>query len=140
MVKERLGELAILRVRNSLAAPANASQPTRPAGDWYSSAESAARLNIREDTLLRRLDLPENRRRYGYPRWDGFQWWLSSFAIEPETYAAYMATMPAYEPLEELLPPWCVRQGQSMAPRDARTDREREALLRRATGPSPSDG
>lgn len=138
-VRQRLAELAVLEVRARRGRPSSSQGEHQPVlGSWFSLAHAAARLELREDTLNRRLDRPENRRRYGYPRWDGYQWWLSSPMVEPETSATFLAALPDREPLEELLPDWCIREGHTKAPRDAETDEERVALRRR--GPLPQRG
>ena len=97
-------------------------------GTWYSLKAAAPRLGLREEALADRLHNHKDRRRLGYPRWDGYQWWISSLAIEPATSAAFLATLPAHEGVPELLPDWCTREGQDRAPREAHTDAERLAL------------
>jgi len=132
----RLGELALLELGR--ARPAAENLPSRSfLGSWYTVGQAAGRIEVRVDTLLRRLEQFDHRRRLGYPQWDGYQWRFSSLAVEPETSAAFLATLPEHEPLEDLLPDWCVREGQSLAPRDAQTDGERQDLRRRARGAAP---
>lgn len=138
-VRERLAALAVAKSRRMRAFPANSSteSPAPLVGGWYNLARAASRLEIREDTLLRRIDRAENRRRLGYPSWDGYQWKFPSLAVEPETSAMFLARLPEREPLEELLPDWCIREGHSKAPREAKTEEEREALRRRAGHSAP---
>lgn len=134
--RTRLAELAMLEIGRGR--PTDADRPARPVfGAWYTVGQAASRLEVRVDTLLRRLEQFENRRRLGYPQWDGYQWRFASLAVEPETSAGFLATLPEHEPLEDLLPDWCVREGQSRAPRDAQTDEERRALRRRALDAAP---
>ncbi len=109
-----------------------------PSGEWLGLRAAAARLGIREEVLSERLHRPADRRRYGYPRWDGYQWWFSSLAIDPSTSAAFLASMPTHEGVPELLPDWCIREGQERAPRDAKTDEERIALRWPKLAPQPS--
>lgn len=97
-------------------------------GNWYSIEIAAPRLGIQEDVLAKRLHHHEHRRRFGYPRWDGYRWMFSSLMVDPATSAAYLASMPAHEGVPELLPDWCIREGQTRAPRDAKTEEERLAL------------
>lgn len=135
-LRDRLAKLAIDNVRDTAAGAPSNPPPARPTGVWYTLSETAARLVIGDDTLLRRLDHHEHRRRLGYPHWDAYRWHFSSLAVEPETSAKFLAALPEHEPLEELLPDWCIREGQMKAPRDARSEEERHTLLRRAD-PSP---
>ncbi|HET7552347.1 MAG TPA: hypothetical protein VFK04_13745 [Gemmatimonadaceae bacterium] len=130
-LRDHVAKLAIDNVKEAVAgAPANPPS-ARPAGVWYTLSETAARLVIGDETLRRRLDHHEHRRRLGYPHWDAYQWHFSSLAIEPETSAKFLAALPEHEPLEELLPDWCIREGHGKAPRDARSQEERRTLLRR---------
>jgi hypothetical protein len=129
-VRERLVVLAqtelARRDRDQVALPVF-DQPAT-SGTWYSIKEAAPRLGLREDVLTQRLRNHADRRRLGYPRWDGYQWWISSLAIDPATSAAFLATLPAHEGVPELLPDWCTREGQDRAPREAHTDDKRLAL------------
>jgi hypothetical protein len=51
------------------------------------------------------------RRLYGWPFWDGHQWWFSFEAIDSATRTAHVAQLPVAEPVafREMLPPWCER-------------------------------
>lgn len=104
------------------------NDPAVSGGTWYSIELAAPRLGIQEDVLAKRLHHHEHRRRFGYPRWDGYRWMFSSLMVDPATSAAYLASMPAHEGVPELLPDWCIREGQTRAPRDAKTEEERLAL------------
>jgi len=112
--------------------PAGDSPHSAPVGDWYSGPRAAARLQMPWRTLRGRLHLAEHRRRYGYPRWDGYEWKFASLAIEPSTAASFAAALPDVEPLEELLPDWCIRAGHANPPRDAEDEGERRLLMRGA--------
>lgn len=103
-----------------------------PVGEWYTGPRAAGRLGLHWTTLKDKLRHYEHRRRYGYPHWTGHEWRFSSLAIEPATAVAFAASLPAHEPLEELLPVWCMREGHTRAPREALDETERAVLSRRA--------
>lgn len=131
-VRERLVDLTTTELDARRRVPDTyAAAAVPPTGRWYTLPEAAARLGIGSVTLLRRLERPEHRRRLGYPQWDGRQWRFPSPVLDPDTFAAALAALPDQEPLEELLPDWCIRDGREMAPQDARTEEERATLRRR---------
>jgi hypothetical protein len=81
-------------------------------GAWIDVSEAARILGLQRPTLTDRLKLPEYRLLYGWPFWDGHQWWFSSVALAPDTRVEFLARMPKQEPAAHvvILPPWCVRQ------------------------------
>jgi hypothetical protein len=73
--------------------------------------EASRRLKISAKSLKERLREVKFRRLYGWPWWDGHQWWFSPAALDPIQRAAYMAQLPFDEPAthQDMLPPWCQR-------------------------------
>lgn len=73
--------------------------------------EASRRLKVSAKMLKERLREVRFRRLYGWPWWDGHQWWFSPAALDPMERAANMASLPYDEPAAYLamLPPWCER-------------------------------
>lgn len=87
--------------------------PARPVtGALVDINEAAMVLGLRRETLTERVKLPQYRYLYGWPFWDGHQWWFSSPAIDPGTRAEFLARLPKHEPDAHvaMLPAWCARQ------------------------------
>jgi hypothetical protein len=88
-------------------------------GAWVDVSEGARVLGLQRATLTERLKLPEYRYLYGWPHWDGHQWWLSTQALDPATRVEFLARLPQREPDAHvaMLPSWCSRQpGAADAP------------------------
>jgi len=108
---DRIHELTIERIdRIVVASPAPAKSPS---GVWLDIAGAAGILNLRRATLTDRLKQYKYRQLYGWPFWDGHQWWFSSMAVDPATRAESLATLPAREPIAHaaMLPEWCEQHG-----------------------------
>ena len=108
---DKVWELTIERIdRMVYEAPTPARVPT---GIWIDIAEAARILNLQRATLTDRLKQCKYRQLYGWPFWDGHQWWFSSRAVDPATRAEFLATLPAREPIAHvvMLPEWCERNG-----------------------------
>lgn len=93
-----------------------ASAPQAPSravtGAWVDISEAARVLGLQRPTLTERLKAAEYRYLYGWPHWDGHQWWFSTHAIDPATRVEFLARLPKREPDAHvaMLPPWCSRQ------------------------------
>lgn len=108
---DRIHELTIERIdRMVFETPKPARLPT---GTWIDIADAARILNLQRGTLTDRLKQRKYRHLYGWPFWDGHQWWFSSSAVDPATRAEFLATLPAQEPMAHvvMLPEWCERNG-----------------------------
>lgn len=79
---------------------------------WLDINEAARVLVLHRATLTERVKLPEYRYLYGWPYWDGHQWWFSPTALDPATRVEFLARLPKREPDAHvaMLPTWCVRQ------------------------------
>ena len=108
-----LGEISerVIEVLDRRACLPAAPRPTI-AGAWVDLPEAARILGLQRATLTERLKAPEYRHLYGWPHWDGHQWWFSSAALDPAARAEFMARLPGREPAAHaaMLPPWCRRQ------------------------------
>lgn len=108
-----LGALSDL-VIESLDRASCVASTTIPAtsGAWIDVSEAARVFSLQRATLTERLKLPDYRHLYGWPHWDGHQWWFSSVALNPDTRIEFLARLPKREPDAHvaMLPPWCVRQ------------------------------
>ena len=71
--------------------------------------EAARRLGLSAKTLAERLRDPQYRRLYGWPWWDGHQWFFSPAALDPAERAKHLADLPEAEPAAHaaMLPVWC---------------------------------
>lgn len=71
--------------------------------------EASRRLKVSAKKLKERVREVKYRRLYGWPWWDGHQWWFSPAALDPKQRAAQMATLPYDEPRAyvDVLPSWC---------------------------------
>lgn len=87
--------------------------PTRPiTGALVDISEAAMALGLRRETLTERVKQPQYRYLYGWPFWDGHQWWFSTPAIDPATRAEFLTRLPKHEPDAHvaMLPTWCSPQ------------------------------
>ncbi len=90
-----------------------APSPARAvSGAWVDVSEAARVLSLQRATLTERLKQPEYRYLYGWPHWDGHQWWFSTHALDPATRVEFLARAPKCEPEAHraMLPSWCSRQ------------------------------
>jgi hypothetical protein len=73
--------------------------------------EASRRLKVSPKVLKERLREVKFRRLYGWPWWDGHQWWFSPAALDSMQRAAHMEHLPYNEPAAylDMLPPWCER-------------------------------
>lgn len=86
---------------------------TRPViGAWVDISDAAIVLGLHRETLTERVKQPKYRYLYGWPFWDGHQWWFSTPAIDPTTRVEVLARLPKHEPDAHaaMLPLWCSRQ------------------------------
>lgn len=92
-------------------------------GAWVDVAEAARILGLQRATLTERLRQSDYRYLYGWPHWDGHQWWFSTPALDPGTRVEFLSRLPNREPDAHvtMLPPWCSRQQPVAA--DARDPR-----------------
>lgn len=102
--------LAIIRARSAAAERQCLASHVEEDGGWLVVHEAAPRLRLQERTLLERLKQWQYRRMYGWPRWDGHRWLMPALAADSSRAAAFLASQPARDPLEDLLPEWCERQ------------------------------
>jgi hypothetical protein len=90
-----------------------AEQPAAlpPVEAFVGLGEASRRLKVSAQVLKERLREVKFRRLYGWPWWDGHQWWFSAAALDPMQRAVHMATLPHDEPPAHvaMLPPWCER-------------------------------
>jgi len=84
-------------------------------GTWMTISEAARILGLQRATLTDRLRDPQYRYLYGWPHWDGHQWWFSSAAVDPETRVGFLSRLPKSEPdaHANMLPEWCARQSSA---------------------------
>lgn len=106
-------------VDSALATEERADQAVRPARveGFIGIAEAARRQGISVKVMADRLKEVKYRYLYGWPWWDGHQWWASPAAFDPMQRAVYMAALPETEPAAHvaMLPPWCARAGKEAA-------------------------
>lgn len=84
--------------------------PTTDEGEWLTAREAAELLQVRRRVLVERLHNWEERKRYGWPWWDGHRWHFCSLALKPMSRAIHLSSLPDDEPQPELLPSWCEPQ------------------------------
>lgn len=118
-VLRAVADLVIESLDRTSSAPAGG--PPALIGTWIDVSEAARILGLQRATLTDRLKLSEHRRLYGWPYWDGHQWWFSSVALGPDTRVEFMARMPMQEPAAHvaMLPPWCVREADAQPSTDS---------------------
>lgn len=90
-----------------------AERDARGKSDHVPLRTAAAMLGEAPAELLSKLIDPAQRRLYGWPYWSGTAFMLPVLACRAATRAAFLAAIPAAEPLPiaETLPPWCRRAG-----------------------------
>lgn len=78
---------------------------------WLSVEAAAALLHISPAVVKERLRTRAGRRSLGWAWWDGHRWLIPEPAVNPETRAGYMASLPGEEPSAHVaaLPEWCER-------------------------------
>lgn len=88
-----------------------ADRDARGKSDHVPLRAGAAMLGENPADLLAKLIDPAQRRLYGWPYWSGTAFMLPVLACRAATRAAFLAGIPAAEPLPiaETLPPWCRR-------------------------------
>ncbi len=87
--------------------------PTRQiTGALVDISEAAMVLGLQRETLTERVKQAKYRYLYGWPFWDGHQWWFSTPAIDPAARAEFLARLPKHEPDAHvaMLPSWCSLQ------------------------------
>ena len=103
---ERLETSATSALRAVTTEPALACAIAHP---FIGIGEAARRLGVSAKTLAERLRDPRYRRLYGWPWWDGHQWFFSPDALDPAERAKHIAALPEREPAAHaaMLPVWC---------------------------------
>lgn len=108
--RRRLIEAAVQLADEAREQPAEVESRRSRKGEWMTAREAAEILQIRRRVLVERLHHWEERKRYGWPWWDGHRWNFCSLALEPASRASHLSSLPEVEPQSELLPHWCERQ------------------------------
>ena len=102
----RLGASAASAIR----ADAIVSAVTHPTAlPFIGIGEAARRLGVSAKSLAERLRDPRYRRLYGWPWWDGHQWFFSPAALDPAERSKHLDDLPYREPAAHaaMLPAWC---------------------------------
>jgi hypothetical protein len=108
-VRVRLRNEASARVakpRQSVDVPEAVAANPR---EWLTAREAAVLWGCTLAVLYDRLRSPANRRRLGWPVWDGFRWFIAAAVFDPWRRAALLLAQPDEEPLPDLLPATCER-------------------------------
>jgi hypothetical protein len=77
--------------------------------EWLTAREAAVLWGCTLAVLYDRLRSPAQRRRLGWPVWDGSRWLIAAAVLDPWRRAAFILAQPDEEPLADLLPATCER-------------------------------
>lgn len=105
-------EKMILDRTAALLAARSVAQTTAEETEFCGEERAAGLLGVGVDELRQLMIDPVQRRLAGYPYWDGRQWRYLLAALRGTTRHAFLAALPASDPCEDLLPPWCRRQSR----------------------------